>query len=147
MRDPLEKVRNIITNLVTKLKEEAAQDASQKAFCDAELSKSSEAKDDKSMRMDKLKSKVNSVTSSKASLEETVRDLESQIAVLDKGETEGTKIRQEEHATYERESREFKEAAEAVESAMTMLKEYYQGTASLVQAHTGKQPVLGSKDT
>jgi len=144
MRDPFEKVRALVEDMVRKLEEEAAEEATQKAFCDEEMGKSKKTQDDKTMRVDKLRSRMDTASTTKAELEVGIKDLSAEIAALDKGEAEATKIRQEQRATYEKESKEFKDAAEAVKSAVTMLKEYYKGV-SLVQRQksAGAQPEFG----
>jgi len=65
------------------------------------------------------------------------------VAALDKATAEATKIRNEEKADYDKSSKDFKEAAEAVEQAIEVLKEYYEG-ASLAQVGEA-QPSFGSK--
>merc|ERR550537_1991408 len=122
--------------------QEAAEEATQKAFCDEELGKSNTAKDEKSLKKDKLSARFEKASTTKAELEASVKELEAEIAELDKGEAEATKIRQEEHATYEKESKDFKDSAEAVTEAVTMLKEYYEG-AMLLQTSSGKAPSFG----
>merc|ERR1719301_86796 len=46
--DPFGKVKGLINDMVTKLLDEAAKEADQKAFCDTEIGKSRKAKDAKS---------------------------------------------------------------------------------------------------
>jgi len=73
-----------------------------------------------------------------------VKVLEGEIAELDAGTAEATKVRNEEHATYLKASRDFKDAAEAVTQAIRVLKEYYEG--ALIQTNTVRkagQPDFG----
>merc|ERR1719262_462117 len=94
--------------------------------------------------MDKLKSRLDSSSAKKSELENAVKELEAQIAELDKGTTEATKIRQEEHAEYQVASKDFKDGADGVEQAMMVLKEYYEGAGLLQKsASASKQPQFG----
>jgi len=142
--DPFEKVRGLIESMIDKLITEANEEATQKAFCDEEMSKSKATQEEKSTTIDKLQSRLDKAATTKAQLEQAVKELESEIAELDAGTAEATKIRTEEHATYVKASADFKDAAEAVTNAIRVLKEYYEG--ALIQTKTsvkGKQPEFG----
>lgn len=130
--DPMEKVRGLIENMISKLVNEANQEATQKGFCDEEKAKSETEKTDKTMRMDKLKSRLDSAVSKKAELSDAVKELEAEIAALDKGQAEATKLRHESSAANAKAMADYKEAADAVTQATMVLKEYYEGV-SLVQ--------------
>merc|ERR1719420_1176110 len=129
--DPFEKVRGLIEQMIEKLVTEANEEATQKAFCDEETSKSKAAQAEKSMTADKLTSRIDKATTTKAQLEGSIKDLEGEIAALDAGTAEATKIRTEESATNTKASADFKMAAEAVEKAIGVLKEYYE--SALIQ--------------
>jgi chromosome segregation ATPase len=143
--DPFEKVRGLIESMIDKLITEANEEATQKAFCDEEMSKSKATQEEKSMTSDKLQSRLDKAATSKAQLEQSVKTLEAEIAAIDAGTAEATKIRTEEHATYLKASADFKDAAEAVTQAIHVLKEYYEG--ALIQTKTSekksKQPEFG----
>merc|ERR1719183_1774274 len=123
--DPFEKVKALISDMVAKLMEEAAQEADQKAFCDEEIGKSRKAQSEKSMKMDKYRTRIDDAATTKAELEEAVKELQREIANIDSAQLEATKVRQEEAANYAKASSEYKQSAEAVEKAMTVLAEYY----------------------
>jgi chromosome segregation ATPase len=135
--DPFEKVRGLIEGMIEKLVTEANEEATQKAFCDEEISKSKKAQAEKSMTSDKLTSRIDKATTTKAQLEDTVKELEAEIAKLDAGNAESTKIRTEEKATNTKASADFKEAAEAVQAAIGVLKEYYE--SALIQTSSSKR--------
>jgi len=144
--DPFEKVRGLIEGMIEKLVNEANEEATQKAFCDEEISKSKKAQAEKSMTSDKLNSRIDKATTTKAQLEQSVKDLEAEVAALDKGNAEATKIRTEEKATNTKASADFKEAAEAVQQAIGVLKEYYE--SALIQTSGGrKAPDFGGAKT
>merc|ERR1719352_58499 len=102
--DPFEKIRGLISDMIAKLVAEANQEATQKAFCDEEISKSKASQSKKSMTIDKLTSRIDSASAKKAELADSIKALEGEIADLDKATTEATTLRGEEHASFLKES-------------------------------------------
>merc|ERR1719235_2161423 len=141
--DPFEKVRGLIEGMIEKLVQEANEEATQKAFCDEATEKSKKAQAEKSMTADKLTSRIDMATTTKAQLEDNVKDLEAEVAALTKGDAEATKIRAEEHATYLKASSDFKTAAQAVQQAIGVLKEYYESALIQTKASSKRQPSFG----
>merc|ERR1719321_1637885 len=132
--DPFEKIKGLISDMVAKLVSEANEEASQKSFCDEEKAKSAKEQEAKSMRSDDLQSRLDTATSAQASKNEDIKELQKEIAELDASVASATKLRAEEHATYLKASADFKGAAQAVEEAIHVLKEFYAG-ASFIQAN------------
>merc|ERR1719465_314215 len=95
------------------------------------------------MTSDKLQSRIDTATTKTTQLKQNIADLESEIAALDKGSAEATKIRTEEKATNTKASADFKEAAEAVQQAIGVLKEYYESALIQTSSSKGKQPSFG----
>jgi len=141
--DPFEKIKGLISDMVAKLVTEANEEASQKSFCDEEKAKSAKEQETKSMRSDDLQSRLDSATAAKASKEMDIKELQKEIAELDASVSAATKLRAEEKATYLKASADFKGAAQAVEEAIHVLKEFYAG-ASLLQAKgkTGNDSII-----
>merc|ERR1719171_1223918 len=125
-----------------KLLKEAQEEATQKAFCDEEMGKSKKAIAEKTLTLDKLQSRIDKASSRKAELTQAVKDLEAQIATLDATTAEATKIRNAEHETYLKASKDFGDAAAATEKAIKVLKEFYDN-ASLLQ--TGAMTAAANK--
>jgi len=140
--DPFVKVKGLIEEMIAKLVTEANEEATQEAFCQEEMSKSNAAKDEKTMTSDSLSSRIAKAASTKALLEQKVKELESEIAALDSGMAEATKLRTAEKATNEKSASDFKLAADSVEKAIKVLKEYYE-TAALIQVKKSEQPEFG----
>merc|ERR1719387_695563 len=135
--DPFEKVRGLIEQMIEKLVTEANEEATQKAFCDEETAKSKKAQAEKTMTSDKLTSRIDKASTKTTQLEQSIKDLEAEIAELDKGSAEATKIRTEEKATNTKAPSDFKLAAEAVQGAIGVLKEYYE--SALIQISSSKR--------
>merc|ERR1719324_1526273 len=129
--DPFVKIRGLIEDMIAKLMKEAQEEATQKAFCDEEMGKSNKAKEEKTLTLDKLQSRLDKAGSRKAELAQAVKDLESEIASLDASVAEATKIRNAEHETYLNASKDFGDAAAATEKAIKVLKEFYDNASFL----------------
>jgi len=131
-QDPMENVKNLLTDLITKLEKEAAEAASLHQFCQEEKNKTADAMEKKEMELEKLNTRIEKASTSKQDLEEQVASASEEIAAMQKSEAELTKIRNEEHAAYVKIDTDFTAAAEAVDDALDALKEYY-GDASFIQ--------------
>merc|ERR1719281_2302065 len=135
--------------MVAKLMKEAQEEATQKAFCDEEMGKSNTAIKEKTLTLDKLQSRLDKASARKAELTQAVKDLEAEIATLDASTAEATKIRNAEHETYLKASKDFGDAAAATEKAIKVLKEFYDNASFLqtgamtVAAQKAKAPEFG----
>merc|ERR1719421_1404599 len=108
------------------------------------MGKSNAAKEEKSMKLEKTQARLDKAATTKAELEASVKETEAEIAELDKADAEATKIRQEESATNMKAAKDFKDAAEAVSEAISVLKEYYEGALVQTGAKTTvKAPTFG----
>merc|ERR1719464_1132291 len=68
--DPFAKVKGLISDLITRLEEEANADATEKAYCDEQLAKTEEKKAELEHDMGKLTTKIDIATSKSATLKE-----------------------------------------------------------------------------
>merc|ERR1719335_583115 len=59
--------------MIAKLLKEAEEEATQKAFCDAEMGKSKTSKDKKTMTLDKLQTRIDGATSTIAENTESIK--------------------------------------------------------------------------
>merc|ERR1719231_1219343 len=128
--------------MITRLEKEAAEEATQKAFCDEETSESKAKQADLTGKLDKTTSRMEKAEADKASLNEAIKTLEGELAEMDAAQAEATKVRQEEHAEYLKASKDFKDSATAVAKAMEVLSEYY-NSASFIQLRSTTQPEFG----
>merc|ERR1719326_193375 len=72
-----------------------------------------------------MTSRLDKATSGSAKLQDTIKELQSELAEIDKANGEAIKLRQEEHANFLKASKDYKDAAQAVEDAIGVLKEFY----------------------
>merc|ERR1719253_2283879 len=145
--DPFVKIRGLIEDMIAKLVKEAEEEATQKAFCDAEMGKSKKSQDEKTMTLDKLQSRMDGASTTMAQNAEDIKTLEAEVAEIDKAQAEATSIRTKEHEDYVQASKDFKDSAEAVAKAIEVLKNFYEGSFLQVSSQTtlkSKQPSFGS---
>lgn len=127
--DPFAKVKGMIEEMIAALLKQAEEEATQKAFCDEEMGKSKKSQADKTSKLDKFTARVDKAMSGKAELEEAVKTLEGEIAEIDKATAEATKIRTAENEENVAAMKDFKDSADAVVSALGVLKSFYEGGA------------------
>merc|ERR1719326_2839824 len=92
--DPFGKIRGMVEDMIAKLLQEAAEEATQKAFCDKEIGESNAAKDDKQGKLDKVSARLQKAESSVATLTEEVTKLSAEVAENDGAMKEATDVRQ-----------------------------------------------------
>jgi predicted nucleic acid-binding Zn-ribbon protein len=126
--------------MVAKLQKQAAEEATQEAFCQEENAKTKKARDTKTAAVDKLTTRIDKAKAGSAQLKQEIAELESEIADINNANKEATKIRQQENAMYKKASTDYKDSADAVTKAMEVLREFYGGAEAFVQ-----QPTFASK--
>jgi len=144
--DPFVKIRGLIEDMIAKLLKEAQEEATQKAFCDAEMGKSKTSQAEKTATIDKLQTRIDGASATIAELTEAIKTLQAEIADIDSSQAEATKIRTTESADNKAAIADFSQSADAVVKAMGVLKSFYEGTA-LIQASskTGRPSFGGAK--
>merc|ERR1712038_165517 len=123
--DPFRKVKKMIKDLITKLMEEANEEAEHKGWCDTELATNEKTRKEKTEAVETLHAEIDQLEASIAKLTEDISDLTKAVAELDAAMAKATTIRQEEKATNEQTIADAGEAQTAVAQALTVLKEFY----------------------
>jgi hypothetical protein len=130
--DVFAKVKGLISDMISKLEKEAEEAATEKAYCDEELSKTEAKKGELEGVITKLTSKIDLAAAKSAELKGDVKTLQAELATLAKEQAEMDAIRAEEKAVYDKAKAELELGIGGVQKALTVLKEYY-GSAALVQ--------------
>merc|ERR1719183_307225 len=130
--DPFVKVKGLITDLIAKLEAEAAAAATEKAWCDEQMSKTEEKKQELDEDIEKLTTKIDKASADSAQLKDEVKTLQAELAALAKLQAEMDSIRAEEHADFETAKADLTLGLEGVRKALMVLRDYY-GSASFVQ--------------
>lgn len=137
--DPFAKVKGLIRDMIETLAKDANADATHKAYCDKELGETDTKKAEKDAEIDKLSTKIDSMTANSAKLKEEVAAIQKALADLASSQAELTKLRQSEKHEYDANKPEMESGLEGVKMALKLLREYYnkQGQAHNAAAGAG----------
>merc|ERR1719240_562059 len=124
--DPFAKVKGLITDMIAKLMNEAADEASEKAYCDEEMSKTKAKKEELTDYITKLTTKIDSDTASSERLKAEVKDLQKALADLADQQAEMDKVREETNAPYVTSQKDLEDGIAGVQGALEFLRNYYQ---------------------
>merc|ERR1719271_1703394 len=123
--DPFAKVKGLITGMIEKLLKDAEADATEHAFCEKEMAETEAKKADKEATIEKLSTKIDSMSATSAKRKEQVAPLDAQLAALAKTQSEADKLRAEEKAAFDANSAEMEKGVKGVQLALKVLNEYY----------------------
>jgi len=149
--DPFVKIKGMIGDMIGKLEEEAANDATEKAYCDEEMAKTEAKKSDLEGDVATLASKIDRAAAASAKLKEEVKELQAELASLAKTSAEMDQIRSEEHSDYSQAKSDLELGLSGVGKALGVLRDYYGGGgASMIQDGTDfnafmQQPAMPEK--
>merc|ERR1719252_123077 len=116
--DPFAKVKGLIEDMIARLMKEAAAEASHKAYCDEEMSKTKAKKDELNADIEKLTSKIDSASAMSASLKEDVKELQKELADLVESQAEMDKVREDTHAAFVAAKADLEKGLEAIRMAL-----------------------------
>merc|ERR1719199_1143000 len=100
--DVFSKVKGLISDMIAKLQQEAESEATEKAYCDEEMSKTSAKKDELEGVVSRLTSKIDLAAAKSAELKSEVKTLSAELAALAKQQAEMDSVRAEEKAAYDK---------------------------------------------
>merc|ERR1719262_433259 len=123
--DPFTKVKKMIKDMITKLMEEANEEAEHKGWCDTELSTNQQTRESKSDEADKLSAEIEMLTAGISKLSEDITELSEGIATIDRAVAEATADREAEKAKNTETIADAKAAETATAQAVAVLKEFY----------------------
>jgi len=132
--DPFGKIKGLITDMIAKLESEAKSEATEKAYCDEELAKTEAKKSELEGVISRLTSKIDLAAAKSAGLKDDVKTLQAELATLSREQAEMDSIRAEEKAAFDTAKAELEAGIAGVQKALGVLKDYYQGSAALVQS-------------
>merc|ERR1719408_390891 len=128
--NPFGKVTKMIKDMITRLLEEANEEAGHKGWCDKELAANKQTRDDKTEQVNTLQAQLDQLKADITQLAEQIADLTSAIAEIDAAVAKATKEREAEKAKNKETIEDAKEAQEAVSQALAVLKDFYAKAAT-----------------
>jgi len=141
LADPFAKIKGLIQDMIAKLEKEAAEEATEKAYCDEEMSKTTAKKEELEADLSKLTTKIDQAVATSTALKEEVSTLQSEIAAMTKEMSDWDKVRQEDHAVYLEQKADLELALGGMRKALDVLREYYakgDASAALIQNDDNK---------
>jgi len=129
--DPFAKIKKLIQELIERLLQEAADEASHKGWCDKEMSKAKQQRTYKVEELEKLNAALAKAEVLRDKLTEEVDTLNKQIKQLGAELEDATSLREKEKEENEATIKEAKEAKEAIGKAIKVLKDFYEKNAFL----------------
>lgn len=132
--NPFQKVQGMVTDMLASLEKQAEAEATEKEYCDKEMSESNAKLDDKNDEEEKLSTKIAQMTSASEKLKSQVSVLQKELAALTKSQAEMDQLRQKENEQYKQSRPELEQGLNGVKKALKVLKEYYaKDAAAFVQ--------------
>jgi len=136
--DHFARVRQLINDLISKLEQEAQNEATQKSWCDKEMSDATTKRDTQALASETAEAQLVGKQAAKSKLLEEISDLSKEVAELNKALMEATELRGQEKKANERTIAEAQAGKEAVEQAITILEAFY-GTSLAQQGQSGSK--------
>jgi len=137
------KIKGLISDMISKLEEEAQGDATEKAFCDKELAETNQKKDDKTAEIEKLTAKIDKMSANSKQLKSEVATLQEELGKLTTSQAEMDKIRAEEKAVFESNSAETEKGLNGIKLALKVLNEYYSKDAAHGSSGGASSGIIG----
>jgi len=135
---PFDKVKGLISDMIAKLEAEAGSEATEKGYCDEQMTKTQAKKEELSAGISKLTAKIDKAAAASAGLKEDVKRVQGELAALAKAQAEMDTIRREQNGDYTQAKSDLEAGLAGVRKALSVLREYYgSSSASLVQDGQG----------
>jgi hypothetical protein len=130
--DPFEKVKNLIQQLLERLLDESAGEATKKGFCDEQVGKAEQERSYNFAEARKLGAEVKTLQAKKDDLDSEVEEIEGRLSELGKEKTEAKSIRDAERKDNIETLKKAEDGLEAVTAAYNLLKDFYSSAAGSV---------------
>jgi len=137
--DPFEKIKGLISDMITKLTKEGEEEATEKAYCDEQMAKTEAKRAQLDDTVAKLTNKIDRNSARSTALKEEVTELEAELAALAKTQAEMDKLRAEESSNFKTAKAELSAGLGGVQKALSVLRDYYGGSDSFMQQPAAPQ--------
>jgi len=140
--DPFTKVKKMIKDMITRLMEEANEEAEHKGWCDTELKTNTVTRNAKTAQVDTLHSTIEELQAKLQKIAQELQDTSAEITELSQAVAEATAQRTKEKEANAVTVKEAGEAQTAVAQAIEVLKEFYAGAAEATSLAQTDQPAI-----
>merc|ERR1719506_2750423 len=135
--NPFEKVKKMIDEMITKLIEQANEEATHKGWGDTEMAKNSHTRDAKTDEINTLTAKADTLTAAITRVAQEIADLQAAITEIDAAVAKAIAVRAAETKKNKETVEDSQKAQAAVTAALNVLKDFYakaaQATALIQQ--------------
>merc|ERR1719157_392600 len=91
--DPFEKIKTLVTDMISTLESEAEEDATQKAYCDKELKEANAKRDELTAESNSLSTKIAQANAASTKLKEQVATLQNELSSMAKAKADADALR------------------------------------------------------
>jgi len=141
--DQFKKIKGLIRDMISRLEEEAAADASKKAWCDRQLADTRQKKAEKTAEIAKLTTRIDKMSATSAQLKEQIAELQGQLAKLAQSQAQMDKLRSEQKAAYEQARADLEKGLTGLKMALKVLSDYYAGDHDHDAADGASSGIIG----
>jgi hypothetical protein len=145
---PFDEINQMIQKMIFRLMAEQKDEDDHKNWCDMELEKSTESRDDKAEKKEELEDKIKEAKAKVVELTEEVVTLEEEVAEIIAEIKKATEIRETDKAENMATIKDAKDAQEAIAQAIAVLEDFYKEQGAFLQTDS-REPVVveASPDT
>merc|ERR1719506_2944417 len=137
----------MINDMISKLMEEANEEAEHKGWCDTEMATNKHTRDSKTEQADKLSAEIDFLSAKSTKLSEDITALADGVANIDKAVAQATADREAEKAKNQETIADAKAATTAVSQATAVLKEFYAKAGEATALTQMKGPAEDAPET
>lgn len=123
--DPFGKIKTLISELIGRLNQEAADEADHKGWCDKSINKAKSTRDDKAEKIAFLNTLLEKKEIARDKTTDRISTLTAEISDLQDTRAKFTKAREDEKAENENSITEAEAGIDAIKDALKVLKEFY----------------------
>merc|ERR1719487_935716 len=137
--NPFAKVKKMIDEMITKLIEQANEEATHKGWCDTEMAKNTQTRDAKTDEINTLNAKADKLSAAITRVAQEIADLQAAITEIDAAVAKAVSVRAAETKKNKETVEDSQKAQAAVTAALNVLKDFYakaaQATAFVQTKH------------
>merc|ERR1719261_1296778 len=133
-KGPFDKMKGMIGKMVFRLMAEQKDEDDHKKWCDMELTKSNDSRDDKEAKMEMLNAKIASANAAIAELTEKIAENDAAVANIETYMQEETALRNANNAENLATIKDAKDGKDAVDKAILVLTKFYKSTGQIAKA-------------